>query len=210
MDNFLEELESLTNTNLTSFNAEQSQPQQTPSVTNTPIQNPENYDSWHQTAAESQDYAELNKEIEADRLSSKVYVAVGSGLASLGGSAALGNWTLELTHNPAGYLIFSGVVATALISAGLAGSRVEGRRFYSSPWLLSSLGAAGGVVGGAWAVSRPYLKDQSNNNHAHEQMSAEIKAIEVKNQDSPDFSFLGLGVLGVLGLAIFMTTFRSR
>ena len=175
----------------------------TQTTTNNHLTNPEEYD-WHQTAAEQQDYQALNNEIERDRFTQKTTVTVASGVATLGGSVALGNWALESTYNPQGYLIFSGIIAASLISAGLSGSRIEGKKFYSSPWLLSSVGASIGVVGGTYKVCEPYFNDQQVANKAHAAMTSEIKTIEVKPQQKTpnNLPLIGLGLVGMLVISV--------
>lgn len=208
MDNFLAELEALTNTSLTV--PDENAPQAT--LTNTPIQNPQDPETWHATAAESQDYIELNQEIEGDRATSKVYIAVGCGFGTLGGNAGLGNWVLETTqtYDPTGYLIFSGVMTASLVSAGLSGSKINGKTFYSSPWLLSSIGAGSGVMGGAYAVSRPYLTNKTTARRGYEAMSGEIKAIEQKPQpEGMNLQPLLTGGLIMLAIAL-LVSFHKR
>jgi len=170
--------------------------------TNTQLTNPEEYD-WHQTAAEQQDYQALNQEIERDRFIQKTTVTISSGLTTLGGGAALGNWVLETTYNPQGYLIFSGVITAAILSGGLSGSRMENKKFYSSPWLLSSVGASMGIVGGAYFVCKPYFNDRNIATKGHTAMTAEIKAIEVKPQTATNnIPLMAFGVVGILAIAI--------
>ncbi|TWH61191.1 hypothetical protein [Dulcicalothrix desertica] len=206
MDNFLEEIEQYTN----AF----SQPeesgaittnQQQQDLTNTQIQNPENHETWFTTAAEAQDYEVLNQEIESDRTTSKIYATVGSGLTALGANSCLGNAVLETTYNPTCYMVFSGVIAASLISAGLSGSRINGKTFYSSPWLLSSLGASAGVVGGTYAASRPYFEDKNIASKAHESIATEIREIEVRPQQSNGFDLTGLwlGIAALIAVGFF-------
>jgi hypothetical protein len=126
MDNFLAELEAITNSYAATEPTEPRQNTQQP-LTNAVIQSQENPENWVTSVAEIQDYQALNQEIESDRTTSKIYIAVGSGLATLGSSACLGNWTLEQTYNPTGYMIFSGVIAASLVAAGLSGTRINGR-----------------------------------------------------------------------------------
>jgi hypothetical protein len=179
---FLQELEQITNAY--SNNSALAPQQQQQELSHTAIANPENPENWFTTAAQSQDYKALNQEIESDRVTSKVYVGVGSGLATLGGNACLGNWTLEQTHNPYGYMVFSGVIALSLVAGGLSGSRIEGKRLYSSPWLLSSIGASAGVIGGSYAASRPYFQDLNVAKSGRNAMQTEIREIEVKPQSN--------------------------
>lgn len=201
---FLEELEQITQAYSASQSSQITLTESTAPVTNTTIQNPENPENWFTTAAESQDYQALNQEIESDRNTSRVYIAVGSGVSALGANACLGNAILESTYNPVGYMTFSGVVAVAIISAGLSGSRINGRTFYSSPWLLSAVGASAGVVGGAYAASRPYFQDKITASTASESIRTEIRQIEVRPQKSNGFDFTGaaLGVAALIAVAL--------
>lgn len=191
---FLEELEQITQAYSGSQSSQITPVEQQTAVTNTAIQNPENPETWFTTAAESQDYEALNQEIETDRTTARIYIAVGSGISALGANASLGNAVLETTYNPVGYMTFSGVIAVAIISAGLSGSRINGRTFYSSPWLLSAVGASTGVVTGAYAASRPYFQDKVTASKAHESISTEIRAIEVAPQKTNGFDLTGLWV----------------
>jgi hypothetical protein len=196
---FIDELEQITNAY---SQAEESAITQQETLTDTQIQNPETPGNWFTTAAESQDYQALNQEIESDRSTSKVYIAVGSGVSAIGFNSCLGNAVLETTYNPTGYMIFSGVVAVAIISAGLNGSRVNGKTFYSSPWLLSSIGAGVGVIGGAYSVSRPYFQDRDVASKAQEIITSQIREIEVKPQQPNNFDLLGVGlnIAAVIGI----------
>lgn len=196
---FIDELEQITNAY---SQAEESAITQQETSTDTQIQNPEAPGNWFTTAAESQDYQALNQEIESDRSTSKAYIAVGSGVSAIGFNSWLGNAVLETTYNPTGYMIFSGVVAVSVISAGLNGSRVNGKVFYSSPWLLSSVGASVGVIGGAYAVSRPYFEDKNIATKAQEIIRTQIREVEVKPQQPNNFDSLGvwLSIASVIGI----------
>jgi hypothetical protein len=211
MNDFLQELETITQgfAQPEAGTITPTPQQQQPVVTNTPIQNPENPENWTASVAEQQDYQALNQEIEGDRKVSKLYVAVGSGVAALGTNATLGNWTLEQTYNPIGYLTFSGVLAVAIISGGLSGSRIEGRKFYSSPWFLSALGASCGVMSGAYASSRPYLTDKSVASVGMDKIQTEIREIEVKPEpyklNLSDYGVGAAAILGVIAIALFTT-----
>jgi hypothetical protein len=196
---FIDELEKITSAYSQS---EESAITQQETSTDTQIENPETPGNWFTTAAESQDYQALNQEIESDRNTSKVYIAVGSGASAIGFNSCLGNAVLETTYNPTGYMFFSGVVAVAIISAGLSGSRVNGKTFYSSPWLLSSVGASVGVVSGAYGVSRPYFQDRDVASKAQEKIASQIREVEVKPQQPNNFDLLGVGlnIAAVIGI----------
>lgn len=204
---FLEELEQITNAY--SQTEEPGALVQEETSTDTEIQNPETSETWFKTAAESQDYKALNQEIETDRTTSKIYIAVGSGISALGANACLGNAVLETTYNPNGYMLFSGVVAVAIISAGLNGSRINGRTFYSSPWLLSSIGAGLGVVGGAYAASRPYFQDKEFASKAQESIATEIREIEVKPQKNSEINFFDLTGVVVVFLVVIAAVMNA-
>jgi hypothetical protein len=197
MNDFLHELEQITGAY--SGSQDTTPPQHAASAT--ALQNPED-PTWFSTAAEAGDYAELNQEIDADRLAAKVYVAVGSGLATLGGHACLSTWALESSQNPGGYLTFSLVIATAVVSAGLSGSRLEGRRLMTSPWFLASAGGAAGIIGGAYATARPWFDDQHLANTGKQRMQSEIAEIEVKPPAPSELSPLGWGVAAVLAMTL--------
>lgn len=202
MDNFLAELEAITNSYGAAESSELTPNVQTP-TTNTQIQNQENPENWVNSIAEIQDYQALNQEVESDRTTSKIYVAVGSGLATLGSSACLGNWTLEQTYNPTGYMIFSGVIAASIVAAGLSGTRINGKSVYSSPWLLSSIGASIGLMGGAYAVSRPYFEDLNTAKQAETTIQTEIRQIEVKPVTKGyDFTQYLIPLLGAVAIAM--------
>jgi hypothetical protein len=210
MNDFLQELENITQSYAATENSQPTQQQQQPeAITHTPIQNPENPENWTGTVAEQQDYVALNREIETDRSASKLLVSVGSGLAALGTNATLGNWTLEQTYNPVGYLTFSGVLAIAIISGGLSGSRIEGRKFYSSPWFLSALGASAGLMSGAYVSASPYLHDKSVANKGMDKIQSEIRQIEVKPEpyklNLSDYGVGAAAILGVIAIALFTT-----
>ena len=196
---FIDELEQITNAYSQS---EESAITQQETSTDTQIENPETTGNWFTTAAESQDYQALNQEIEADRNTSKIYITVGSGASAIGFNSWLGNAVLETTYNPTGYMIFSGVMAVAIVSAGLNGSRVNGKTFYSSPWLLSSVGSGVGVIGGAYAVARPYFEDRKIATEAKEIITSQIREIEVKPQQPNNFDLLGVGlnIAAVIGI----------
>ena len=201
---FIDELEQITNAYSQVEEAGTITQQET--STDTQIENPEAPGNWFSTAAESQDYQALNQEIEADRNTSKIYIAVGSGASAIGFNSWLGNAVLETTYNPTGYMIFSGVVAISVISAGLNGSRINGKTFYSSPWLLSSVGAGIGVIGGAYGVSRPYFEDRKIASKAQEIITSQIREIEVKPQQPNNFDLLGVGlnIAAVIGIVWFI------
>jgi hypothetical protein len=220
MDNFLAELEAITQSYSAVGDSNSSKlchgdnpccqdlrqiapaKQQQP-LTNTVIQNQENPENWVNSVAEFQDYQALNQEIESDRTTSKIYIAVGSGLGTLSSSAYLGNWTLEQTYNPTGYMIFSGVLAASIVAAGLSGTCINGRAVYSSPWLLSSIGASAGMMGGAYAVSRPYFEDASMAKKGETAMQTEIQEIEVKPQVSGfDLSTFLIPLIGAAAIAM--------
>jgi hypothetical protein len=203
MDNFLAELEAITNSYAAAEPSQIAPHQPQQSLTNTHVENQENPENWVNSIAESQDYQALNQEIESDRITSKVYIAVGSGLAALGTSACLGNWTLEQTYNPTGYMIFSGVMAASLVAVGLSGTRINGRAVYSSPWLLSSVSASVGLMGGAYAVSRPYFDDINIAKNGETSIITEIRAIEVKPSASDvDLTPFLLPLVGVVAIAM--------
>ncbi|BDA76609.1 hypothetical protein CAL7716_107750 (plasmid) [Calothrix sp. PCC 7716] len=196
---FLEELEQITNAYQTE---EPGALVQEETKSDTEIQNPETSETWFTTAAESQDYKALNQEIENDRTTSKIYIAVGSGISALGANACLGNAVLETTYNPVGYMTFSGVIAVAIISGGLSGSRINGKTFYSSPWLLSSVGAGLGVVGGAYAASRPYFQDKEFAYKAADSIREEIKQVEVKPQKKSEINLFDFAAVVVVFLVV--------
>lgn len=204
---FLEELEQITNAYSQQEEAGAITQQET--STNTQIQNPENPETWFTTAAEIQDYQALNQEIETDRTTSRIYIAVGSGISALGANACLGNAVLETTYNPVGYMTFSGVIAVAIISGGLSGSRINSKTFYSSPWLLSAVGASAGVVGGAYAASRPYFSDLSNASKAHESITTEIRKIEVKPQKNNGVNLFDLTIVVVVFLVVIAAVMNA-
>ncbi len=201
---FIDELEQITNAYSQSGESGVLAKEETSS--DTQIQNPENPENWFTTAAESLDYQALNQEIESDRSTSKIYIAVGSGVSAIGFNSCLGNAVLETTYNPTGYMFFSGVVAVAIISAGLSGSRIKGKTFYSSPWLLSSVGAGVGVIGGAYAVSRPYFEDKKIASKAQETIMSQIREIEVKPQQPNNFDLFGVGlnIAALIGILLII------
>lgn len=197
---FLEELEQITN--VYSQAEEPGALVQEETSTDTEIQNPEASETWFTTAAESQDYKALNQEIENDRTTSKIYIAVGSGVSAIGFNSCLGNAVLETTYNPNGYMLFSGVVAVAIISAGLNGSRINGKTFYSSPWLPSSVGASVGVVGGTYAASRPYFQDRDLASKAQKLIREEIREVEVKPQKKTEINLFDFAPMVVVFLVV--------
>lgn len=200
MNDFLQELDGI----VAAFDgSQQSSPpiQQQQIVTNTPIQDPTNPENWTRTVAEAQDYEALNEEIERSRSIAKLVCVVGTGMATTGTNACLNNWLIETTGNPTGSVCFSGITAVAIIAIGLAGSKVDGRRFMSSPWLLCSLASGAGIIAGSVVATKPYFDRRASAVLGEETIRTEIRQIEVKEgiTASPG---VPVGVLAILLIAV--------
>lgn len=201
MNDFLQELDGIVAAFDGSEKSSAIAQQQQQIVTNTPIQDPTRPENWMATAAETQDYEALNQEIEQDRFVAKLVCVVGTGMATTGTNACLNNWLIETTGNPNGAVCFTGITAVAIIFVGLAGSKVDGRRFTSSPWLLSSLASGAGIIAGSVVATKPYFDRRASASEGEQAMRTEIRQIEVK--ESPNAS-IGLpnAVLAMLLIAV--------